>query len=104
MADKAPAHLKLTPLDDRIVVEANSADEKTAGGILLPDTAKQKPQQGKVIAVGPGKLLESGTRVALDVTVGDTVMYGKYSGNDVEVNGTEYKIMRESDVLAKLAK
>jgi len=71
---------------------------------LLPDTAKQKPQQGKVIAVGPGKLLESGTRVMLDVKVGDTVMYGKYSGSDVEVNGTEYKIMRESDVLAKLAK
>ncbi len=101
---KAPVALTLKPLDDRIVVEANSAEEKTAGGILLPDTAKQKPQQGKVIAVGPGKLLESGTRVMLDVKVGDTVMYGKYSGSDVEVNGTEYKIMRESDVLAKLAK
>ena len=102
--ESKPAALTLKPLDDRIVVEAGSADEKTAGGILLPDTAKQKPQQGKVIAVGPGKLLESGTRIALDVKVGDTVMYGKYSGSDVEVNGTEYKIMRESDVLAKLAK
>jgi chaperonin GroES len=102
--ESKPAALTLKPLDDRIVVEASVAEDKTAGGILLPDTAKQKPQQGKVIAVGPGKLLESGTRVALDVKVGDTVMYGKYSGSDVEVNGTEYKIMRESDVLAKLAK
>lgn len=98
------AHLTLKPLDDRIVVEPTEAEEKTAGGILLPDTAKQKPQQGKVIAIGPGKLSDDGNRLALAVKVGDTVLYGKYSGSDVEVNGKEFKIMRESDILAKLAK
>jgi chaperonin GroES len=86
------------------VVEAADAEEKTAGGILLPDTAKQKPQQGKVIAVGPGKLSEKGTRLPLGLKVGDTVLYGKYGGSDVEVNGRELKILRESDILAKLAK
>jgi chaperonin GroES len=94
----------LKPLDDRIVVEPSDATEKTAGGILLPDTAKQKPQQGTVVAVGPGKLLDAGGRAPLAVKVGDVVLYGKYSGSDVEVNGTEYKILRESDVLAKLAR
>jgi chaperonin GroES len=94
----------LNPLDDRLVVRAEEAEDKTAGGILLPDTAKQKPQQGKVIAVGPGRLTDAGTRAALGVKIGDTVLYGKYSGSDVEVGGTEYKILRESDVLAKLAK
>jgi chaperonin GroES len=106
MAKKSaePAQLSLKPLDDRIVVEPTEAEEKTAGGILLPDTAKQKPQQGKVIAVGPGKLDDSGTRMTLAVKVGDTVLYGKYSGSDVEVNGKELKIMRETDILAKIAK
>ncbi|MBY0460089.1 MAG: co-chaperone GroES, partial [Gemmataceae bacterium] len=85
-------------------VEALDAEEKTAGGILLPDTAKQKPQQGKVIAVGPGKLNDKGHRSALAVKVGDTVLFGKYSGSDVEVNGKEYKIVRESEILGKLAK
>jgi chaperonin GroES len=94
----------LKPLDDRLVVEPTEATEKTAGGILLPDTAKQKPQQGTVVAVGPGKLLDNGTRAALAVKVGDLVLYGKYSGSDVEVGGVEYKILRESDVLGKLAK
>ena len=92
------------PLDDRVVVEPTEAEEKTAGGILLPDTAKQKPQQGKVVAAGPGKLNDDGNRIALAVKVGDTVLYGKYSGSDVEVNGKELKILRESDILAKLAK
>ena len=96
--------LNLKPLDDRIVVEPQDATEKTAGGILLPDSAKQKPQQGTVVAVGPGKLLDNGTRAALAVKIGDLVLYGKYSGSDVEVGGTEYKILRESDVLGKLAK
>jgi chaperonin GroES len=100
----APAQLTLKPLDDRVVVEPTEADEKTAGGILLPDTAKQKPQQGKVVAVGPGKLNDDGNRLALGVKVGDTVLYGKYSGSDVEVNGQELKILRETDILAKLAK
>lgn len=99
-----PAGLTLRPLDDRIVVEQNEAEEKTAGGILLPDTAKQKPQQGKVIAVGPGRLSDAGTRLPLAVAIGDVVLYGKYSGSDVEVNGHEYKILRESDILGKLGK
>jgi chaperonin GroES len=105
MAKKeATASLTLKPLDDRVVVEPTEAEEKTAGGILLPDTAKQKPQQGKVVAVGPGKLSDEGNRLALAVKVGDTVLYGKYSGSDVEVNGKELKILRESDLLAKMAK
>jgi len=105
MAKKeATASLTLKPLDDRVVVEPTEAEEKTAGGILLPDTAKQKPQQGKVVAVGPGKLSDEGNRLALAVKVGDTVLYGKHSGSDVEVNGKELKILRESDLLAKMAK
>ena len=106
MAKKAAAAETpaLHPLDDRLVVLAEEAEEKTAGGILLPDTAKQKPQQGKVLAVGPGRLTDAGTRAALGVKIGDTVLYGKYSGSDVEVGGVEYKILRESDVLAKLGK
>jgi chaperonin GroES len=104
MAKKAAESLTLKPLDDRVVVEPTDAEEKTAGGILLPDTAKQKPQQGKVIAAGPGKLNDDGNRVGLAVKIGDVVLYGKYSGSDVEVNGTEYKILRESDILAKLTK
>lgn len=101
---KAEKSLSLRPLDDRVVVQSLDAEEKTAGGILLPDTAKQKPQQGKVIAVGPGKLSDAGTRTAVAVKVGDTVLFGKYSGSDVEVDGTEYKIMREGDILAKVTK
>jgi chaperonin GroES len=98
------AELKIRPLDDRVVVEPLEAEEKSAGGILLPDTAKQKPQKGKVVAVGPGKLKDSGERVTLAVAVGDTVIYGKYAGNDVEVSGKDLKIMRESDILAKVTK
>src|SRR5438034_8499751 len=104
MAKKEAAALTLKPLDDRVVVEPLEAEEKTTGGILLPDTAKQKPQQGKVIAVGPGKLSDKGSRLPLGLKVGDTVLYGKYGGSDVEVNGRELKILRESDILAKLAK
>ena len=104
MAKEKDVNLKVRPLDDRIVVEPLEAEEKTTGGILLPDTAKQKPQQGKVIAVGPGRLSDKGDRVALGVKVGDTVLFGKYSGSDVEVNSKEYKIVRESEILGKLAK
>ena len=100
----AEKQLSLKPLDDRVVLEPTEAEEKTAGGILLPDTAKQKPQQGKVIAVGPGKLSDKGTRTVLAVKVGDVVLFGKYSGSDVEVNGKEYKIVRESEILGKLNK
>jgi chaperonin GroES len=99
---KEAAPVALRPLDDRVVVEALEAEEKTTGGILLPDTAKQKPQQGRVIAVGPGKLSDKGDRTAVAVKVGDTVLFGKYSGSDVEVGGKEYKILREADILAKL--
>ncbi len=94
--------IKLRPLDERIVVEPVEAEEMTAGGIVLPDTAKEKPQRGTVLAVGPGKLLENGNRSELSVAVGDEVIYGKYSGTDIEIEGHDVKILRESDVLAKV--
>jgi chaperonin GroES len=96
------ANVRLRPLDDRVVVEPQEAEEKTAGGIVLPDTAKEKPQRGKVVSVGPGKLLDNGRRGELSVGVGDVVIYGKYSGTEIEVSGKEVKILRESDILAKL--
>ena len=94
--------MNIHPLDDRIVVEPMEAEEKTAGGILIPDTAKEKPQKGKVIAVGPGKLLDDGKRATPAVKKGDIVLYAKYGGSDVKVGEKEYLIMRESDVLAKV--
>lgn len=94
----------LRPLEDRVVVEPVEAEEVTAGGIVLPDTAKEKPQRGTVLAVGPGKLLDSGQRSTLSVAVGDEVIYGKYAGTDIEVDGRDVKILRESDVLAKVVK
>jgi chaperonin GroES len=96
------AKLKIRPLDDRVVVEPMEAEEMTAGGIVLPDTAKEKPQRGKVVAVGPGKLLDSGQRAEMSVACGDEVIYGKYGGTDIEVNGEDVKILRESDILAKV--
>ena len=96
------ASLKIRPLDDRVVVEPLAAEERTAGGIVLPDTAKEKPQRGTVVAVGPGRLLDSGKRGELSVTVGDQVIYGKYGGTEIEINGEEVKILRESDILAKV--
>ena len=97
------AKVNIRPLDDRVVVLPLEAEETTAGGIVLPDSAKEKPQRGKVVAVGPGKLLDSGVRGALSVTIGDEVIFGKFGGSEVEIDGVEYKILRESDVLAKLA-
>jgi chaperonin GroES len=94
--------IKLRPLDDRVVVSPLEAEEVTAGGIVLPDSAREKPQRGKVVAVGVGKLLDSGARGELSVKVGDEVIYGKYGGSEVEVDGDEYKILRESDILAKV--
>jgi len=94
------AKLKIKPLDDRIIVEQSEAEEKTAGGIVLPATAKEKPPRGKVMATGPGKLLDSGERGQMSVKVGDVVFYGKYAGSDVEIDGAKYVILRESDVLA----
>ena len=96
--------VNLRPLDDRVVVEPKEAEEVTAGGIVLPDTAKEKPQRGTVIAVGPGKLLENGERGTLSVIVGDEVIYCKYSGSEVEIDGREVKILRETDILAKVVK
>jgi chaperonin GroES len=104
MAKDKGSNIRIRPLDDRVVVEALDAPEKTTGGILLPDTAKQKPQRGRVLAVGPGKLGEKNERLPLSVVVGDEVIFGRYSGNDVEVEGREVKIMREGDLLAKVVK
>ena len=94
--------LKLKPLADRVVVEAAPAEEMSSGGIILPDTAQEKPQQGTVVADGPGKVSESGKEVAMSVKKGDKIQYGKYSGTEFAFEGTEYLIMRESDILATL--
>lgn len=96
--------MKLIPLDDRIVVKPQEAEEKTAGGIVLPDTAREKPMMGKVIAVGEGKLLENGKRAEMTVKKNDVVLYGKYSGSDLKIDGEEYKILRESEVLGIVEK
>jgi chaperonin GroES len=96
--------MSIRPLDDRVVVEPLEAEEKTAGGILLPDSAKEKPQRGKIIAAGPGKLRDNGERTALSVKVGDEVLYGRYAGSDIKEGGKELKVMRETDILAKIAK
>ena len=93
---------KIRPLDDRVVVKVLDAEEVSSGGILLPDSAKEKPQRGKVTAVGDGRLLDSGTRAKLEVKSGDVVLYGKYAGSDVKVDGQDYKILRESEILAKV--
>ena len=95
---------KIRPLEDRVVVEPLEAEEKTSGGILLPDTAREKPQRGRVLAIGPGKLQDDGKRLTVSVAVGDEVLYGRYAGNEVEIGGKDIKIMRESDLLAKVAK
>ncbi len=92
------------PLDDRIVVEPVEAEEKTTGGILLPDSAKQRPQRGIVISTGPGKLLDNGERASVCVSKGDEVIYGRYAGSDVQIGTKDLKILRESDVLAKVTK
>lgn len=94
--------MAIQPLHDRIIVEAAAKEEKTAGGIILPDTAQEKPQRGKVIAVGPGKRLDSGQLAPVGVTVGDTVLYGKYSGTEVKVDGQDVIILRADDILAVL--
>lgn len=96
--------MKIRPLDDRVVIEPNEAEEKTAGGIVLPDTAKEKPMIGKVVAIGDGKLLDSGKRGTMSVKKGDSVIFGKYSGSDIEVDGVEYKIMRETEILGIVGK
>ncbi len=96
--------MKLKPLDDRIVIKQSDAEEKSAGGILLPDSAQEKPQIGKVVAIGPGKLLDDGKRGQMSVKKKDEILYAKYSGSDVEVDGDKYVILRESDVLGIVEK
>ena len=91
--------MKLRPLDDRVVIKQSEAEDKTAGGIILPDTAKEKPQIGKVIAVGEGKLLDNGKRSKISVKKNDKVIYSKYIGSDVEIDGDNYVILREDDIL-----
>jgi len=92
--------LKVRPLHDRIIVNRIDSEETTsAGGIIIPDTAKEKPQEGKVLAVGPGKKDEAGKRIVLDVSEGDRVLFGKYSGTEIKIEGTEYLILREEDIL-----
>ena len=94
--------MKFRPLHDRIVVERIDAEAKTAGGIIIPDTAREKPQQGKVIAVGPGGHDESGKLIPIDVKAGDRVLFGKWSGTEVKIDGVEYLIMKESDIMGVL--
>jgi chaperonin GroES len=94
--------MKLKPLADRVIVKQSEAETKTASGIVLPDSAKEKPTKGKVVAVGPGRLDDNGKRMEIGLRVGDTVYYGKYSGTDVEVDGEKFVILRESDVLGVL--
>ena len=96
--------MKVRPLHDRVLVKRIEEKEVVKGGIIIPDTAKEKPMEGEVVAVGPGKLLDNGQRAEISVAVGDEVIYGKYSGSEVEVDGRELKILRESDVLAKVVK
>jgi chaperonin GroES len=91
--------MKFRPLYDRILVERVESEEKTKGGIIVPDTAKEKPQQGKVIAVGHGKRLEDGKLIPLEVKAGDTILFGKYAGSEIKIEGNEYLIMKEDDVL-----
>jgi len=96
--------MKLKPLDDRIVIKQSEAEEKTAGGIILPDTAKEKPQIGKIVAAGPGKLLDNGKRAQMSVKKKDKVIYAKYLGNEIEIDGEKYVILRESDILGIVEK
>ena len=95
--------MKFRPLHDRVVLTRIDADEKTAGGIIIPDTAKEKPQEGRVVATGPGGRDENGKLIPIDVKVGDRVLFGKWSGTEVKIDGVEYLIMKESDVMGVLA-
>lgn len=100
MGTASAMKLQLKPLADRVVVKKLEAEEKTAGGIVLPDTAKEKPQQGEILAVGPGRVDDKGSRVAMEVKVGDKVLFAKYSGTEVKIDGVEYLILAERDILA----
>jgi chaperonin GroES len=96
--------MNLQPLDDRIVVKQNEAEEKTASGLVIPDTAKEKPQQGEVLAVGPGRRSDTGELIPLDIAVGDTVLYSKYGGTEIVIDGEDLLVLTSRDVLAKVIK
>lgn len=96
--------MKVRPLNDRVIVKRVEEEEKTKSGIIIPDTAKEKPQEGEVVAVGNGKILENGQKIPMEVKVGDRVIFGKYAGNEIKIDGEEYLIMREEDILGILEK
>ncbi len=96
--------MKIRPLQDRVIVKRVEEEEKTSGGIIIPDTAKEKPMEGKVVAVGKGKILENGTKVDMDVKVGDRILFSKYAGTEVKIDGVEHLIMREDDILGIIEK
>lgn len=96
--------MKVKPLNDRVLVLRIGEEEKTSGGIIIPDTAKEKPQEGKVVAVGPGKVNDEGKKIALDVKAGDKILFGKYSGTEIKIDDVEHLIMREDDILAIIEK
>jgi len=96
--------MKVKPLNDRVLVLRIGEEEKTSGGIIIPDTAKEKPQEGKVVAVGPGKVNDEGKKIALDVKAGDKILFGKYSGTEIKIDGVEHLIMKEDDILAIIEK
>jgi len=96
--------MKVRPLYDRVLIKRIESEEKTPGGLYIPDSAKEKPVQGKVVAIGNGKLLENGQRVAIEVKVGDTVLFGKYSGNEVKIDGEEHVVLKEEEIYAIIEK
>jgi chaperonin GroES len=96
--------MKIKPLQDRVIVKRVDEEEKTSGGIIIPDSAKEKPMEGEVVAVGGGKILDNGTKVPMDVKAGDRVLFGKYAGNEVKIDGVEHLIMREDDILGIIEK
>jgi chaperonin GroES len=96
--------MRIKPLQDRVIVKRIEEEERTKGGIIIPDTAKEKPQEGKVVAVGPGKVTDEGKKIVLDVKEGDRVLFGKYSGTEIKIDGEEHLIMREDDILGIIEK
>ena len=96
--------MKIRPLQDRVIVKRVEEEEKTKGGIIIPDTAKEKPQEGEIIAVGPGKVTDDGKKIPMEVKVGDRVLFGKYSGSEIKIDGEEHLIMREDDILGIIEK
>jgi len=96
--------MKIRPLQDRVIVRRVEEEERTKGGIIIPDTAKEKPQEGQIIAVGPGKVTDDGKKIPMEVKVGDRILFGKYSGSEIKIDGEEHLIMREDDILGIIEK